>query len=40
MDERKILRRLSIMLNVSEGNIPKTILKYKKQIENMKRELK
>lgn len=39
MNERKIIRHLREMLSVSDRDIPKTLLRFKKEAEEMKKEL-
>lgn len=39
MNKRKILRELGRMLSVSEADIPKTLERFKKEIEEMEKEL-
>ncbi len=40
MDERKILRALSKILTVEDKDIPKTLMRFKKDIEEMENTLK
>jgi transposase-like protein len=37
LNERKIIRELSRILKVDEGDIPKTIQRFKKEIEELKK---
>ena len=39
MKDRTILRELREVLNVSYEDIPKTLLRFKKEIDEMEREL-
>ena len=39
MKERLILRELRQLLNVSYEDIPKTLLRFKSEIEGMKKEM-
>ncbi len=40
MKERYILREIRNVLNVPTNDIPKTLLRFKKEIEDMKKELR
>jgi len=39
MSVRKIIRQLSEMLGVGSSDIPKTLLRFKKETEEMKKEI-
>lgn len=39
MNERKIIRQLREMLSVSDSDIPKTLARFKREIEDMERHL-
>ncbi len=39
MRGRYILREISSMLNVGTNDIPKTLIRFKKEIEEMEREM-
>ncbi|MBS3050584.1 MAG: hypothetical protein J4400_00335 [Candidatus Aenigmarchaeota archaeon] len=39
MRERNIIRQLREMLSVSDRDIPKTLLRFKRETEEMKKEL-
>jgi hypothetical protein len=39
MNGRKIIRQLREMLGVSDKDIPKTLMRFKKEIEEMEKEL-
>lgn len=40
MNERIIIRELREMLNVSDKDIPKTLARFKREVEEMEKELK
>lgn len=39
MKDSKILREISLMLSVTQADIPKTLAKFKRDIEEMGKEL-
>lgn len=39
MRERKIIRELRELLNVGDKDIPKTLTRFKKEIEEMEKEM-
>ena len=39
MNERKIIRELREILNVGDKDIPRTLQRFKKEIEDMEKEL-
>ena len=38
MNERKIIRQLREMLSVNDKDVPKTLMRFKKEIEEMRKE--
>lgn len=40
MNERQILKEMAKLLNVSENDIPRTLERFRKEVEEMEKELR